>query len=81
MRGRLNDAVGWVLFRVAVVLHRRVAGRQAVERMQARRNAALRAAHRRGVSVPELATGLELSEGWVRQVLNGRRPPTVEEAA
>ena len=81
MRGRLDDVLGRVLLRVAVLLHRVVASREAVERLQARRNAALRAAHHRGVSVPELAAGLGLTEGWVRQVLNGRKPPTIEEAA
>lgn len=81
MRRRLNDAAGWLLLRLAVVLHRTVAGRRAVERVQARRNAALRAAYRRGVSVPELAAGLGLTEGWVRQVLNGKKPPVIEEAA
>ncbi|PWI09764.1 hypothetical protein DIZ27_14610 [Streptomyces sp. NWU339] len=76
--------MGWVLLRLAVVLHRTVAGRTAAERLQGRRNAALRAAHHRGVSVPELAAGLGLTEGWVRQVLNGRKPPetaAVEDAA
>lgn len=72
---------GRLLLRLAVVLHRTVAGRSAVERLQARRNGALRAAYRRGVSVPELAAGLGLSEGWVRQVLNGKKPPVIEEAA
>jgi hypothetical protein len=77
----LNDVAGWLLLRLAVVLHRTVAGRRAVERVQQRRNAALRAAYRRGVSVPELAAGLGLTEGWVRQVLNGKKPPIIEEAA
>jgi len=81
VRRRLNDATGWALLRLAVVLHRTVSGRRAVERAQARRNGVLRAAHRRGVTVPELAAGLGLSEGWVRQVLAGRKPPTIEEAA
>lgn len=76
--------LGWLLLRVAVVLHRVVASRQAVERRQRQRNAALRGAHRRGVPVPELAASLGLSEGWIRQVLAGRKPPeppAVEEAA
>lgn len=74
---------GRLLLRFAVVLHRTVAGRAATERLQARRNAALRAANRRGVSVEELAARLGLSAGWVRQVLNGRKPPemVVDEAA
>lgn len=76
---RLNGVVGWVLLAVAVMLHRTVASRAARERLQRQRNAALRGAYRRGVLVPELAGRLGLSEGWVRQVLNG--PPEVEEAA
>lgn len=78
---RLNNAVGWLLLTAAVVLHHTVASRVARERLQQRRNAALRGVYRRGVLVPELAGRLGLSEGWVRQVLNGRRPPEVEEAA
>lgn len=81
MARRWNDAAGWLLLRLAVLLHRSVAGRRAVERVQARRNRALRAAYRRGVSVPALAAGLGLTEGWVRQVLAGKKPPAVEEAA
>ena len=78
---RLNHAVGWVLLTAAVVLHRTVASRAARERLQQRRNAALRGAYRRGLLVPVLAGRLGLSEGWVRQVLNGRRPPEIEEIA
>lgn len=81
MQRRWNDAAGWLLLRLAVLLHRTVAGPAARERVQLRRNTALRGAHRRGVTVPELASRLGLSEGWVRQVLNGKRPPEVEEAA
>lgn len=81
MRGQWNDAAGRLLLTAAVVLHRWVAGGVARERWQARRNGALRSAYRRGVTVPELAAGLGLSEGWVRQVLAGKRPPAVEEAA
>jgi transcriptional regulator with XRE-family HTH domain len=75
---------GRLLLTAAVFLHRTVAGRVARERWQLRRNAALRAAWRHGVPVAELAARLGLSEGWVRQVLNGRKPaepPVVEEAA
>lgn len=84
MRGRLDHAAGWLLLTAAVVLHRSVAGRVARERWQRRRNAALRAANGRGVPVAEMAARLGLSEGWVRQVLNGRKPAEpaeVEEAA
>ncbi|MFB7736215.1 hypothetical protein ACFC08_17880 [Streptomyces sp. NPDC056112] len=80
MRRRLDDALGWLLLHTAVVLHRTVAGRAATERLQARRNSALQAAHRRGIPVEVLAARMRLSPGWVRQVLGGRRP-AVEEAA
>lgn len=73
--------MGWLLLRLAVVLHRTVASDEVSRRHLNRRNSALRAANRRGVSVDELAARLGLSAGWVRQVLNGRRPPEVEEAA
>ncbi|GGW98921.1 hypothetical protein [Streptomyces chartreusis] len=81
MARRWDDVAGRLLLRLAVVLHRTVAGAAARERLQARRNRALRAAYRRGVSVDELAAQLRLSPGWVRQVLAGKRPPAVEEAA
>jgi transposase-like protein len=69
---------------VAVVLHRTVAGRVARERMQGRRDRAIRAARRRGVTVEELAARLGLTTSWIRQVLAGKKvaePPAVEEAA
>jgi len=81
VRRRWNDMAGWLQLRLAVALERTVAGEGAAERLKARRNAALRGAYRRGVSVEVLAARLGLSEGWVRQVLNGKRPPEVEEAA
>lgn len=81
MRRRWNDMAGWLLLRLAVALERTVAGEGAAERLKARRNAALRGAHRRGVTVEVLAARLGLSEGWVRQVLNGKKPPEVGEAA
>ncbi len=84
MYQRLSNTEGRLLVAAAVVLHHAVASRAARERWQHGRNAALRAAHRRGVPVPELAARLGLSEGWVRQVLNGRKPaepPEIEEAA
>lgn len=81
MRRRWNEAAGWLLLQMAMVLHRTVASTAARDRLQQRRNAALRGANRRGVTVPELAGRLGLSEGWVRQVLAGKRPPAVEEAA
>ncbi|MFE5757525.1 hypothetical protein ACFQ7M_19495 [Streptomyces massasporeus] len=81
---RFDDVAGRALLQLAVVLHRAVAGRVARERWQQRRNAVLRAAAGRGVPVQVLAARLGLSEGWVRQVLNGRKPaepPVIEEAA
>lgn len=81
MARRWDEMAGRLLLRFAVVLHHTVAGRAATERLQARRNAALLAANRRGVPVEELAARLGLSAGWVRQVLNGRKPPEMEEAA
>ncbi|MBC7273358.1 MAG: hypothetical protein H5T76_32475 [Streptomyces sp.] len=79
-RGR-DDMAGLLLLGLAVVLHRTVASKRATERIQARRNAMVRAAHRRGVPVPRLAAGLGLTEGWVRKVLNGRGPAVEEETA
>lgn len=81
MRSRLDDVAGRLLLRLAVLLHRTVASRDAAERLQARRNRALRAAHRRGVPVEVLAAQMRLTPSWIRQVLNGRKPPEVEEAA
>lgn len=80
MAGRLNDVAGRLLLRWAVVLHHTVAGRTARERQIARRDAAIRGAHRRGVSVEQLAARMRLTPSWIRQVLNGKRPPEVEEA-
>ncbi|MCW7941757.1 hypothetical protein AAW14_06250 [Streptomyces hygroscopicus] len=76
-----NDTAGRLLLQLAVVLHRTVAGRDANDRLQARRNAALRAAHRRGIPVDELAARMRLTQSWIRQVLAGKKPPAVEEAA
>jgi transcriptional regulator with XRE-family HTH domain len=79
----LDDMAGRLLLRLAAVLHRAVASEQANGHWISRRDRALRAANRRGVPVAELAARLGLSEGWVRQVLNGRKPaepPVIEEA-
>ena len=84
MRRWWDDVTAWLLLRLAVVLHRWVAGRVARERWRARRDRAIRAARRRGVPIEELAAGLDLSPGWIRQVLAGKRPPeqpAAEEAA
>lgn len=80
MSRRWDDVAGRLLLRLAVVLHRTVAGRVANDRLQARRNRALRAAYRRGVPVEVLAERMRLTPSWIRQVLNGKKP-AVEEAA
>jgi transcriptional regulator with XRE-family HTH domain len=52
--------------------------------MQRRRDRAIRAARRKGVPIEELAAGLGLSQGWIRQVLAGKKvaePAAVEEPA
>ncbi|MGV9352326.1 hypothetical protein [Streptomyces misionensis] len=84
MAARWDDVSGRLLLHAAVVLHRTVAGQAARERWRARRDRAIRAAHRRGVPVEELAARMGLSAGWIRQVLAGKKavePPVVEEAA
>ncbi|NUP15478.1 MAG: hypothetical protein HOZ81_05110 [Streptomyces sp.] len=81
MARRWNDVLGRLLLRFAVVLHRTAASEDANARLIARRNGALRAAHRRGMPVEVLAARMRLSPGWVRQVLAGKKPPAVEEAA
>lgn len=84
MKRKFDDLAGRLLLRWAVVLHHTVAGRSARERQIARRDAAIRGAHRRGVSVEQLATRMRLTPSWIRQVLAGRKPaepPEVEEAA
>ncbi|MGW2721393.1 hypothetical protein [Streptomyces sp. NPDC001492] len=81
MASKFDDAAGRLLLRWAVFLHRTVAGRSARERQVARRDAAIRAAYRRGVPVEQLAAQMRLTPSWIRQVLNGKRPPEVEEAA
>ncbi|WP_218956481.1 hypothetical protein [Streptomyces sp. UH6] len=75
---------GRLLLRWAALLQKRVASKAAWDRMQERRNRAVRGAERRGVSVEKLAARLDLTPGWVRQVLKDDQPPevpTLEEAA
>jgi Mor family transcriptional regulator len=67
----VQGAAGRLLVELAVLLERTVAGEVANERLKRRRNAALRAAYRRGVPVETLAARLGLSEAWVRRVVNG----------
>ncbi|MFF8589998.1 hypothetical protein ACF061_00920 [Streptomyces sp. NPDC015220] len=84
MRRRWDDAVGWLLLRLAAVLHRRVASRSAWGRWQDRRDWAIRTAERKGVPVEALAKRMRLTPGRIRQVLSGKRldePPAVEDAA
>jgi hypothetical protein len=76
-----NDAAGRLLLGLAAMLERAIASKTAVAQWKLRRNQVVRAAHRRGVPVEVLAERLGLSQGWVRQVLAGRKPPVVEEAA
>ncbi|MEV5314412.1 MULTISPECIES: helix-turn-helix domain-containing protein [unclassified Streptomyces] len=70
----LRGVAARLLVELAVVLERTVAGEVANERLKRRRNAALRAAHTRGVPVETLAARLGLSEAWVRRVVNGGPP-------
>ncbi|MFI6491250.1 hypothetical protein [Streptomyces sp. NPDC050564] len=81
MASKFDDLAGRLLLRFAVVLHHTVAGRVARERQIARRDAAIRGAHRRGVPVETLAARMRLTPSWIRQVLNGKKPAEVEEAA
>jgi transposase-like protein len=79
-----DDTAGRLLLRLAAVLHRTVASDKANSRWLSRRDRAIRAARRRGVTVEELAERLELTTSWIRQVLAGKKaiePPAVEEAA
>lgn len=81
MRRGLNDAAGWVLLNLAVALERWTASRRAVARWKLRRNAAVRAAHQRGVPVDVLAARLGLTPSWIRYVIRDPEKAAVEEAA
>ncbi|MYU30670.1 hypothetical protein GTW30_21910 [Streptomyces sp. SID7810] len=84
MSGRWDDVVGRLLLRTAAVLHRTVAGEVAYGRWISRRDRTLRAAHRRGLPVDVLAARMGLTQGWIRQRLNSKKPAepsTLEEAA
>ncbi|MBD0418754.1 hypothetical protein AB0L35_30475 [Streptomyces sp. NPDC052309] len=76
-----KDLAGRLLVGLAVLLHRTLTDEAARRRQQEWRNAVLRAAHRRGVPVEVLASRTRLTQGWVRHVVIGRRPPAVDEAA
>ncbi|MFJ3984384.1 hypothetical protein [Streptomyces fungicidicus] len=77
----MDDVLGRVLLRVAVLLHRAAASREATRRLRQRRNEALRRAHRRGVPVEVLAARLGLTQSWVRYVIRDPEKAAVEEAA
>jgi len=81
VRRRLDDVLGWLLLRAAVVLHRVAASREATRRLRQRRNEALRRAHRRGVPVEVLAARLGLTASWVRYVIRDPEKAAAEEAA
>ncbi|MDX3398260.1 hypothetical protein ACN6K5_006590 [Streptomyces violaceoruber] len=70
-----------LLLGLAVLLHRTVTDRAAKRRLEHWRNAALRAAYRRGVPVGVLASRTRLTQRWVRTVVTGGKPPPVDEAA
>ncbi|MGP2437284.1 hypothetical protein [Streptomyces sp. JW3] len=79
MRRRWNGALGRLLLALAVLLERSMAGERATTRWKTRRNTALQAAHRRGVPVEALATRLELTPKWVRDVVGDPRKAAVAE--
>ncbi|WP_121750086.1 hypothetical protein [Streptomyces sp. E2N166] len=66
---------------LAVLLHRTVTGQAAKRRLQHWRDAALRAAYRRGVPVEVIASRTRLTRRRVRTVVAGGKPPPVDEAA
>jgi hypothetical protein len=77
----LDDVAGRLLLTVAGVLHRGIASKQAVRGWKLRRNAAVRAAHDRGVPVEVLAARLGLTQSWIRYVIKNPRKAALEEAA
>jgi len=81
VRGRRDDALGRLLLRLAVVLHRSVTSKEATRRLLRQRNAALRRAHGRGVPVEELAKQLGLTPSWVRSVVGLRGAPPSRRAS
>jgi hypothetical protein len=76
-----EGAAGRLLLGLAVVLERTVAGMSAKKRIGHWRNTALRAAYRRGVPVEVLASRTRLTQGRVRTVVTGGKPPPVDKAA
>ncbi|WP_217253960.1 hypothetical protein [Streptomyces sp. AC602_WCS936] len=76
-----EGAAGRLMLGLAVLLHRTVTAKAAKQRLHGCRDAALRAAYRRGVPVEVLASRTRLTQGWVRKVVTGGKPPPVDEAA
>lgn len=81
MRRKLDDVLGELLLVLAAVLHRGIASKEAATQWKLRRNAAVRAAHDRGVPVDVLAARLGLTPSWVRYVIRNPRQAALEEAA
>ncbi|MER6326136.1 MULTISPECIES: hypothetical protein [Streptomyces] len=81
MARRWEGPAGRLLLGLAVLLDRTVTGKAAKRRLQRFRDAALRAAYRRGVPVEVLASRTRLTQRWVRTVVTGGKPPPVDEAA
>ncbi|KFG72707.1 hypothetical protein ACFFKE_33070 [Streptomyces mutabilis] len=81
MARKWEGTAGLLLLGLAVLLDRTVASRTAEKRNRDWRDAALRAAYRRGVPVTVLASRTRLTQGWVKTVVTGGKPPPVDEAA
>ncbi|MFJ4269237.1 hypothetical protein ACIP29_01705 [Streptomyces coelicoflavus] len=81
MARRWEGPAGRLLLGLAVLLDRTVTGKAAKRRLQHFRDAALRAAYRRGVPVEVLASRTRLTQRWVRTVVTGGKPPPMDEAA
>jgi hypothetical protein len=77
----LDDTAGQLLLALAGVLHRGIASKEAVAQWKLRRNAAVRAAHDRGVPVDVLAARLGLTQSWIRYVIKNPKKAALEEAA
>jgi hypothetical protein len=77
----LDDVAGRLLLTLAGVLHRGIASKGAVTQWKLRRNAAVRAAHDRGVPVDVLAARLGLTQSWIRYVIKNPKRAALEEVA
>ncbi|MFC8000119.1 hypothetical protein ACFUVQ_28655 [Streptomyces rochei] len=76
-----EGAAGRLMLALAALLHRTVTGEAARKRLHDCRDAALRAAYRRGVPLEVLASRTRLTQGRVREVVTGGKRPPVDEAA